>query len=133
MQTLIDTNVLVYATGADGDRARQQRAIQALRDYRAQGALAVQVLAEFASVLIRKAVPLDTVRSDVRTLEQTWQIVTPAVGTVSLALAGVEEYSMSFWDAMLWATAKHHGLTTILSEDGPTGSVIGEVRYVSPF
>lgn len=133
MLTLIDTNILVYATGADGDRTRQQMAIQALRDHRAHGALAVQVLAEFASVLIRKGTPLETVRSDIRTLEKTWQIVTPDVGTVSLALAGVDDYSMSFWDAMLWATAKHHGLTTILSEDGLTGSTVGEVLYFSPF
>lgn len=125
MLTLIDTNILVYATGADGDRTRQQMAIQALRDHRPHGALAVQVLAEFASVLIRKGAPLETVRSDIRTL--------PDVGTVSLALGGVEDYSMSFWDAMLWATAKHHGLTTILSEDGPTGSTVGDMLYLSPF
>lgn len=133
MLTLIDTNILVYATGADGDRTRQQMAIQALRDHRAHGTLSVQVLAEFASVLIRKGTPLETVRSDICTLEKTWQIVTPDAGTVSLALAGVDDYSMSFWDAMLWATAKHHGLTTILSEDGPTGSTVGEVLYLSPF
>ena len=119
--------------GANGDQNRQQTAIQALRDHRADGALAVQVLAEFASVLIRQHAHLETVRSDVGILGKTWKIVAPDAKTVPLALLGVEEYQMSFGDAMLWATAKQHGLTTILSEDGPTGSTVGEVRYLSPF
>lgn len=133
MPVLIDTNILVYAVSADDDRRHQQTAIQALRDHRADGALAVQVLAEFANVLIRKHWPVETVRSDVSILEKTWQIVAPNARTVSLAVAGVKEHQMSFWDAMLWATAKQHGLTTILSEDGPTGSTVGEVLYLSPF
>lgn len=133
MPVLIDTNILLYAVAADADRRHQQTAIQALRDHRADGALAVQVLAEFANVLIRKHWPVETVRSDVRILEKTWQIVAPNASTASLAVAGVKEHQMSFWDAMLWATAKQHGLTTILSEDGPTGSTVGEVLYLSPF
>ena len=133
MPTLIDTNILVYAAGADGDRTRQRIAIKTLGDYRADGALAVQVLAEFANVLMRKRRPLETIRSDISVLEKTWQIVAPDASTVSLALVGVEEHQMSFWDAMLWATAKQHRLTTILSEDGPTGSTVGDVLYLSPF
>lgn len=133
MPILIDTNILVYASGADGDRTRQQTAIQALRDYRDEGSLAVQVLAEFANVLIRKHKPVETVRNDINILEKTWPIVAPDAQTVLLAVRGVEKHSMSFWDAMLWATASQHGLTTILSEDGPTGSTIGKVLYLSPF
>lgn len=133
MSTLIDTNILVYAAGADGDRARQRTAIQALRDYRSDGALAVQVLAEFANVLLRKGRPMDTIRSDIGVLKRTWKIVAPDADTVSLALIGVEEHQMNFWDAMLWAVAKQHRLTTILSEDGPTGSTVGGVLYLSPF
>lgn len=119
--------------GANGDRNRQQTAIQALRDHRADGSLAVQVLAEFASVLIRQRAHLETVRSDVGILGKKRKIVAPDAKTVPLALFGIEEYQMSFGDAMLWAAAKQHGLTTILSEDGPTGSTVGEMRYLSPF
>lgn len=133
MSTLIDTNILVYAAGADGDRTRQRIAIQALGDYRRDGVLAVQVLAEFANVLMRKCRPMDIIRSDISVLENTWQIVAPDAKTVSLALTGAAEYQMSFWDAMLWAVAKQHRVTTILSEDGPTGSTVGDVFYRSPF
>lgn len=133
MSTLIDTNILVYAAGADGDRTRQRIAIQALGDYRHDGVLAVQVLAEFANVLMRKLRPMDIIRSDISVLENTWQIVAPDAKTVSPALTGAAEYQMSFWDAMLWAVAKQHRVTTILSEDGPTGSTVGDVFYRSPF
>ena len=95
MPILIDTNILVYASGADGDRTRQQIAIQALRDYRDEGALAVQVLAEFANVLIRKHKPVDTVRNDINVLGKTWRIVAPDAQTVLLAVQGVEKHSLS--------------------------------------
>ncbi|MCY0878910.1 MAG: PIN domain-containing protein [Firmicutes bacterium] len=133
MSTLIDTNILVYAAGADGDRSRQQAAIKALGDYRSNGVIAVQVLAEFANVLLRKGRPIDRIRNDISVLAKTWTIVPSDTNTVLLALMAVEEYQMSFWDAMLWAVAKQRRLTTILSEDGPTGSTIGGVSYLSPF
>lgn len=34
-----------------------------------------------------------------RRLEKTWQMATPDVGTVSLAVSAVDGYPMSFWDA----------------------------------
>ncbi len=60
------------------------------------------------------------IERDVAVLEQAWKVVESTDKTVSLALSGVEKYRMSFWDATLWATAKQHELTTILSEDGPS-------------
>lgn len=133
MPTLIDTNILVYAAGADGDRDRQQIAVRALRAHREDGLLAVQVLAEFANVLIRKGRPLETIQRDVTTLERSWRVIAPNSETVSAALVGVQEHKMSFWDAMLWACAKQHHLATILSEDGPIGATIGGILYKSPF
>jgi len=131
--TLIDTNVVVYAAGVDGDVARQTVAIEALRRQRATGALSTQVLAEFASVLLRKGRPADTVRQDVTVLGSAWRVFTLDGATVALALTGVSEHRLSFWDAMLWATAKRNGCSAILSEDGPTGSTVGGVLYESPF
>ena len=133
MPTLIDTNILVYASGVDQDPGRQWRAIQALESHRFEGALAVQVLAEFASVLIRKGRTAQTIRDDVTTFVKTWRIIAPDDETVPLAMAAVIDYRMSFWDAMLWAIALQNGFTTILSADGPTGSTIGGVKYKSPF
>ncbi len=133
MATLIDTNVLVYARGVDGDSARQSQAILALKTYRADGCLAVQVLQEFASVLIRKRLSIDVIYEDVATLQRTWSVVAPNNDTVLMALTCVKAHHMNFWDALLWATARQHDITTILSEDGPTGADVGGIHYRSPF
>lgn len=133
MPTLVDTNVLVYASGVNGDRRRQQLAIQALYDCRVNGALAVQVLAEFSNVLMRHGRSIESISRDVSTLEMAWSVVSPNSHTVSSASDGVKDHHMSFWDAMLWATARQNNLTTILSEDGPVGATVGGVTYVSPF
>jgi predicted nucleic acid-binding protein len=133
MPTLIDTNIVVYAAGAEGDRRHQETAIRALEKHRTNGALAVQGLAEFANVLLRKHKAVAAIRNDVTVLAETWRVLAPDASTVPLALTAVEEHHLSFWDAMLWATAKQHGLTTILSEDGSTGSTVGDILYRSPF
>ncbi len=65
MPIIVDSNILVYVSGADGDRTRQPTAVQALRDYRDEGSLAVQVLAEFANVLIHKHKPVEAVPNDI--------------------------------------------------------------------
>jgi predicted nucleic acid-binding protein len=92
LSTLIETNILVYAAGADGDRARQRAAILALENYRSDGALGVQVLAEFANVLMSKGKPMERIRSDINILKRTWKIVGPDANTVLLALMGVDEH-----------------------------------------
>ncbi len=131
--TLIDTNILIYASGVNGNRARQGIALATLEDTRPEGALAVQVLAEYSHVMLRYRVPLGTVRQDVASLRAAWTIFSPDAETVGLALLGVEAHRLSFWDAMLWALAKQNGVTVILSEDGPSGCVVGQVAFRSPF
>lgn len=133
MATLIDTNVLVYARGVDGDATRQRQAILALKACRADGFLTVQVLQEFASVLIRKRLSIDVIYEDVATLQRTWSVVASNNDTVLMALECVKAHHMSFWDALLWATARQHDITTILTEDGPTGADVGGIYYRSPF
>ena len=131
--TLVDTNILVYAAGVNTDKARQTAASNALNEIHHLGALPVQALSEFAAVLLRHNRPADVILQDVEALADTWPVLHPTARTVTEALAGVKDYQLSFWDAMLWAIAVEHGLSTILSEDGPTGHSIRGVQYVSPF
>ena len=41
--------------------------------------------------------------------------------------------TISFWDAMLWATARRAGCSAILSEDFQDGQVLQGVRFIDPF
>ncbi len=45
----------------------------------------------------------------------------------------VGEHRLSFWDAMLWATARQGGCSAILSEDMQDGRRLGGVEFVNPF
>jgi len=46
------------------------------------------------------------------------------------AIAG---HSLSFWDAMLWATAKRAGCGLLVTEDGRDGLALGGVTWANPF
>lgn len=49
------------------------------------------------------------------------------------AIDGVVEHKLSFWDAMMWATAKRAGCRLLISEDGADGRTLGGVTTVNPF
>jgi hypothetical protein len=43
------------------------------------------------------------------------------------AVRGVQRYRLSYWDALIWATAKLNGVPNVLSEDFNTGSQLEAV------
>lgn len=48
-------------------------------------------------------------------------------------MGGVREHHLSFWDAMLWATARQAGCVALLTEDQQHGRSLGGVRFIDPF
>jgi predicted nucleic acid-binding protein len=130
-----DTNILVYATGSVPDvkavRARELigRAMRAERSV-----LLLQTLAEFANVAIRKAkIPV----ADIRRVVDAWRAVLPLQvadeSDFSAALEAVSAHRLSFWDAMLWASAQRAGVQYLLTEDLQDGFVLQGVTFVNPF
>jgi predicted nucleic acid-binding protein len=49
------------------------------------------------------------------------------------AILGTQRHGLSFWDAMLWATADRIGVRYLLTEDFQDGRVLGGVTFVDPF
>lgn len=49
------------------------------------------------------------------------------------AVRGVQAYTMSFWDALIWAVARLNGIGVVFSEDFNDGATIEDVRFVNPF
>ena len=49
------------------------------------------------------------------------------------ALDGIPRYGLSFWDSLIWATARENQVFTIFSEDFQDGREIEGVRFVNPF
>ncbi|HVC32611.1 MAG TPA: PIN domain-containing protein [Chloroflexota bacterium] len=134
---LADTNVLVYAYDP-ADPVKQNRAIVVLAELGARrtGALSTQIMGEFFVTVTRKIqpplAPAEAERSLVR-YARAWPIhdVTPIV--VLEAVRAVQRYSISFWDALIWSTAKLNGIPNILSEDFNDGSLLEGVRFLNPF
>jgi predicted nucleic acid-binding protein len=134
---LIDTNVLVYAVDV-AEREKSPRALDVLgRLARGRrGYLSVQSIGEFVRVTTDSRRRLLTAEEAVeqvdRLLRMWWMLdITPAVA--AMAVRAVRDRGVGHWDAQIWATARVHGIPTILTEDGPHGAMVDGVRYLNPF
>lgn len=133
----VDTNVVVYLYDPR-DKSKQQRAWDVLDELVVArgGILSSQVLAEFCSVCIGKLRAYITADDLVANLENWMQLftildLTPAV--VLEAARAVCAYSLSYWDAQIWATAKLNHVPVVLSEDFADGYILEGVSFVNPF
>ena len=130
----IDTNILIYTQASDAPR-KQRAALDLLRRLHdsAKGVVSTQVLTEYANIAIKKlrlAVP--RVREQLSFWEQFEVIqVTPAIIHSGLDLH--QTRSLSFYDALIVATAHAGGCGVLYSEDMHGGEEIDRMRIVNPF
>jgi predicted nucleic acid-binding protein len=97
-------------------------------------ALLLQTLAEYSHVAIRKAgIAANTVRSSIGIWQSALPVEAAVYDDLPAALDAVTRHGLSFWDAMLWATAKRIGVRYFLSEDLQDGRVLDRVRFINPF
>ncbi len=121
---LIDTNVFCYLFDAREPRKSEISKDLIARCFRSECrySVSVQNLAEFSVVMTEKIVgptPYALIRqfiSDIAQFER-WTILQYGVGSVLAAQDLQADYSLHFWDALLVATMKEHGIDTIYSED----------------
>ena len=132
----VDTNLFVYAHDASAGPKRE-----AARDLIAglwgerSGCLSVQVLQELFVNLTRK-VPKPLPARDVAALVEdlsAWTIHSPGPRDVLSAIELHERMSVSFWDAMILASARSLGCRILYSEDLGAGQSYDGVRVVNPF
>lgn len=128
--SFFDSNVLLYAAGADEVKARRAEALIA-----EGGTISVQVLNEITTIARRKML-LDW--AEVHVLLQT---VRALLGVIPLTieihetgLSVAERYKLSTYDAMIVAAALDAGCTTLWSEDMQHGLLIRDrLRISNPF
>ncbi len=129
MKAFFDTNILVYTTTSD--RRKQQAAACLSRG----GVASVQVLNEFVHVARRK-------------LRTDWPLIELALGhfraslhdilpitleTHDSAVALARDHGISFYDALIVASAIEAGCDVLYSEDMQHGRRIGGLAIVNPF
>jgi predicted nucleic acid-binding protein len=132
----VDTNILIYAhdLSAGHKHTCALGLIQKLWQT-GEGCLSVQVLQEFYVNVTRKvSCPMspETAAQIIAHLS-VWQVHCPGAQDVLDAIALQTRYQVSFWDAMIVASAVQLGCHTIWSEDLNPGQVYGSATVSSPF
>jgi predicted nucleic acid-binding protein len=134
LSVAFDTNVLVYAVDrSEGGRHLTASLLieRALRKRR--GVLILQTLAEFYAVTTGKLKgrPEDALRFLDR-LRAVLAVHAVDQRDFDRATRG-DRHGLSFWDALLWATADRIGVRYLLTEDYQDGRTLGGVTFVDPF
>ena len=95
--------------------------------------LSTQVLQEYCNVAIKKLkLPAGHIRAQLDLYEQFEVVqVTPALIRAGLDLH--QTRSVSFYDALILASAETAGCNVLFSEDMNTGEVMAGVRILNPF
>ena len=133
----VDTNVLAYAYDIT-DHVRRERALTVLRRLQTSGngAISTQVLGELYRTLTRPrglGLAPDVAEASVLNHLQSWPVFDVKPLNVLEALRGVREHQLSYYDALIWATARLNGIPFLLSEDGQDGRFVEGVRNLNPF
>jgi predicted nucleic acid-binding protein len=128
-----DSNILIYAVSRSDPR---HSAATELIDRAARGDCrqTLQSLAECFHVLSRKyRMPAVEAYGWMQSFQRLLPVVTADESDLDRAMRAVEDHQLSFWDAMLWATAKRAGCTVLFSEDFQDGRRLDGVLLVDPF
>lgn len=134
-RTFVDSNILLYAHDLEAG-SKQRTAEHVLSELWASrsGVVSPQVLQEFYVNATRKlAKPL--AKEFAQTIVEkyaTWCIETTSAEVLS-AFRIEREAKISFWDALICASAVKSGAAILLSEDMNAGQQIAGLRIQNPF
>jgi predicted nucleic acid-binding protein len=133
VKTFVDTNVLIYAhdVGAKEKHVVAKKVLGELWAART-GILSTQVLQEFYVNAKRKLSLTNIFARSVVDRYAAWCTEITA-SEIAVAFRIEDEAQISFWDALICATALKTGAQRILSEDLNAGQKIAGVRVVNPF
>lgn len=134
MTVAFDTNVLIYAIDtAAGPRHASAGALIERVLVGGTGLLILQTLSEFYSVATGKlGVQAGAALLFLDQLRAVLAVHASDERDFDRATRG-ERRGLSFWDALIWATADRVGVRYLLTEDFQDGRVLGNVSFVNPF
>ena len=133
-RSFIDTNILVYAEASDAPEKQRVALALLKRLYESnEGVLSTQVLQEYCNVALKKLKqPAQYVRAQLDLYEQFEVVqVTPAIIHAALDLHQTRQ--LSFFDAVVLASAHAAGCERLWTEDMNATEVVNGVRICNPF
>jgi predicted nucleic acid-binding protein len=131
----VDSNILIYAHDVDAG-VKRERAVAKLRELwdSGTGRLSVQVLQEFyvnATQKLATPIARSTAREVIKTYG-VWIHHATTADTVARAAEISDLARISFWDALIVASAEEVDADELLSEDLNDGQAIAGIRVVNP-
>ena len=133
-RSLVDTNILIYSRDLD-EPEKRLRAIELIDGLAAPGelVLTVQCLNEFSAASLRRGVEVSEVETAVTRWRDLGEVLRLEVAATTAALVAVAQHRLSFWDALIWATARDAAVPVVFSEDFQHGRELEGVRFLNPF
>lgn len=132
----VDTNVLIYAHDTlSGSKHEAARALLEEIWSAGNGVISTQVLQEFCATARRKIShppSLDDVHRIIREY-LAWEVIVNTPVSVLEALRYEALFKVSFWDALILASAENANTSILYSEDFSHGQQYGSVRVINPF
>jgi predicted nucleic acid-binding protein len=130
LSAAVDTNVLVYLTSPDANKAQRAREILSVG-----GVISVQVLNELSNVVRREMRFSWTETHDVLSFARMFMTVVPLTVTIhDLGLDLAERHGFQLYDAMIVAAALDAGCDVLWSEDMHDGLLVdGRLTIQDPF
>lgn len=133
-KSFVDTNILLYAAGADSTGDFKCSRARAVLEEPGIG-FSAQVLQEFVANALSKSslqISEDKIDGVLQALEEFPCVpITPALVRSALVLR--TRHRISYWDAAILAAAQSLGCDTLFSEDFSHGQLYGSVRVINPF
>ncbi len=131
----IDTNILVYAKFEEEDEADKNKiASDLLEKLDTKPIVSVQVLNEFASVLLKHEVADEDVEQIVKEITEGCVVIPLGLGIVWNTWKIRKKYGFSYWDSMIISAALESECTILYSEDLQHGQVIEKkLKVMNPF
>jgi predicted nucleic acid-binding protein len=131
----LDTNVLVYAFDPTYPSKRRIAEDLIRRAVEGNGVTSIQVLAEFAAILLHKLKPAPRSEDVIAALEAVGliRVVIPDSGLVRRAVEARSKYGIHFYDGLIVAAAERAGCARIWSEDLNAGQKYFGVVVENPF
>ena len=134
MRIALDTNVLAYAEGVNGETMRR-RALELIdRLPRDEVVLPVQVLGELFSVLTRKAArPRAAARAAILSWCDAFSLLGTSAAVMLAAMDLAADHRLFIWDAVIFACAAEGACRLLLSQDLQEGFTWRGVTVADPF
>ncbi|RPI80041.1 MAG: PIN domain-containing protein [Desulfobacteraceae bacterium] len=132
----LDTNVIVYAYDSSaGEKHQLARTLLVEMWDSGAGVISTQVLQEFFVTVTRKiSRPLSTsVTADIISDFLTWEVIVNDGRDILDAIAVQQKEKISFWDALIIASAQKAGCYMLYSEDLNPGQRVNDLTIINPF